>query len=420
MKILYLLNSRQESFTLFSKNPVTNFPWVDSLIDELQKSNLLSLAIAVPINSKDFQTAKKNGITLYGLPARNKTGIFKKALRRFRKSSDNSEVNRHALQAISEFRPDVIHIFGTESSLGLIISKQNVPVVIHFQGSLQVILKKWFSGISKWEQFRYASLKDILLSHGSFHEFQAFKKRAEREALIMNNCKYYVGRTDFDRRLVSLVSPNAKYFHCEEFIRKVFFEKSWDYPLSDDISCVSILKGTTYKGIDLLVETALILGLHSPLNFNFKIIGLDEKDEVLQLVKRKYRHEFKYLNISYLGRMDADKLALNLCNSNFYIHPSYIENSPNSVCEAMALGIPIISTNVGGISSLISDKKEGILVQEGEPFAMAAAILELSRNYQYARLLGKNARKRSVQRHAPSEITKQLLNTYKSILQENE
>jgi len=378
------------------------------------------MALAVPINSKEYQTLSKQGITLFGLPGRNETGILRKALRKFRKSSDNPEVNRYALQAISDFKPDVIHIFGTESSLGLIIPQQKVPVVIHFQGSLQAIVKKWFSGISKWEQFRYASLKDILLSHGSYFEFYAFKKRAEREAVIMSNCKYYLGRTDFDRRMVSMASPNAKYFHCDEFIRKIFFEKRWDHPLSNDISCVSILKGTTYKGIDLLIETALILSLHSPLNFNFKVIGLDENDEVLQLVKKKFKREFKHLNISFLGRMNADNLVLNLCKSNFYIHPSYIENSPNSVCEAMALGIPIISTNVGGINSLITDKVDGILVQEGEPFAMAAAILELSRNYQYARLLGENARKRSAQRHAPKEIAKQLLNSYKSILQENE
>jgi len=109
-----------------------------------------------------------------------------------------------------------------------------------------------------------------------------------------------------------------------------------------------------------------------------------------------------------------------LCNSNFYIHPSYIENSPNSVCEAMALGMPIISTNVGGINSLINDKFEGLLVQEGEPYSLAAAIIELINNYEYAKLLAKNARERAINRHDPPKIKKQLLDIYKTILSEND
>ena len=118
--------------------------------------------------------------------------------------------------------------------------------------------------------------------------------------------------------------------------------------------------------------------------------------------------------------MTTDDLVNQLCDSNFYIHPSYIENSPNSVCEAMAIGMPIISTNVGGINTLISDKIDGIFVQEGEPYSLAGAIIELVNNYEYAKSLGKNARERSINRHDPNEIVKRLLDIYKTILSDND
>ena len=228
-----------------------------------------------------------------------------------------------------------------------------------------------------------------------------------------------MGRTNFDKRITSLISPGSKYFHCEEFIRKIFFEKQWDFQLQKEITCVSILKGTTYKGIDLLVKVLLILKKHSVLSFKFKICGTSENDDIIKIIKKKYRKEINFIDFEFLGRLTADDLVKQLCNSNFYVHPSYIENSPNSICEAMALGMPIIATNVGGVSSLIEDEVEGILVQEGEPYSFAGAIVDLTNNYEKAKQLGCNARIKALKRHQPDNIMKNLLKIYKTIIYED-
>jgi glycosyltransferase involved in cell wall biosynthesis len=168
------------------------------------------------------------------------------------------------------------------------------------------------------------------------------------------------------------------------------------------------------------VEALIILKKYSAVSFKFKICGVSADEEIIRIIKRKYKNEINVLNIEFLGKLNADEMVEQLCNSNFYIHPSYIENSPNSVCEAMALGMPVISTNVGGINSLITDSVDGLLVQEGEPYSMAAAIINLTNNYEYAKLLGVNARKRALARHNPEKIATTLLDIYKTILQEND
>ena len=419
MRILYLLYAQQNSFTDLSINVRAKFPWADKLLDEIVKCRDVTVALAIPVNEKSFQTRQVNEITLFGLP-NHKGNFFGKFYQRIMHSSENEEVNSYACQAISEFKPDIIQIFGTENPFGLIISQQNIPVIIHIQGSLMVLEGKWFTGISRWEQFRYAGFKDLLLLRGSYNEFISFKKRAAREAVIIKSCSYFMGRTSYDKRLVSLISPGSTYFHCEEFIRKIFFEKQWDFPLGNEITCISILKGTSYKGIDLLVEVMIILKKYSTCSFTFKICGVAENESIITIIKNKYKEDFKNLHLEFLGRLTSDELVENLCNSNFYIHPSFIENSPNSVCEAMALGMPVISTNTGGTSSLINDSIEGILVQEGEPYSMAAAIINLINNYDYAKLLGKNARKISLTRHDPDQIVKTLLSIYKTILFKND
>jgi glycosyltransferase involved in cell wall biosynthesis len=419
MRILFLLYNQQDSVTEFSNNPKISLSWVDALLDELVKCESISIALAVPINADTVQKSQKKGITVFGLPNPVDKNIFRKAYKRLTRSSENLNVNSSIPEVINDFEPDIIQIFGSENPFGLIINHIDKPVVIHIQGYLFVWEGKWFTGISKWQQFRYAKLKDLLLMRGSYNDIFTFRKKAETEAAIVKNTKYFMGRTNFDKRIASLVSPGSKYYHCEEFIRKDFFDKKWDFPKQNEIICVSIIKGTSYKGIDLLVKCSMVLKKYSNLNFKFKICGVSGNEEIIGIIKKKYNGATDFIDIEFLGKLSADDLVKQLCNSNFYVHPSYIENSPNSICEAMALGMPIIATNVGGVSTLIEDEQEGILVQEGEPYSMAGAIVELTNNYEKAKQLGSNARIKAFKRHEPGNIVKSLLEIYENIIHED-
>jgi glycosyltransferase involved in cell wall biosynthesis len=418
MRILYLLRNRQKSITEFT-NLKINLPWVDVLLNELSKSERVTVALCVPVDNQYIQKSKKNGILVFGLPEPSEKNILIKVYKRITRSLTNIKINSYISQVVSDFNPDIIQIFGSENSFGLIAKQLNIPVIIHIQGYSFVCLGKWFSGISKWEQFRYTGLKNLLLMRGNYHEYFNFRKRGELETHIIKNCRYFLGRTNFDKGIISLISPDSKYFHCDEFIRKDFFEKQWDVPLNNVIKCVSILKGTSYKGLDLLIETLYILKKYSSFVFNFKVCGVSANEEVVRLLKKKYKKEFRLIEIDFLGNMASEELVKQLCNSNFYVHPSYVENSPNSICEAMSLGMPIISTNVGGVNSMIEDKVEGILVQEGEPYSLAGAIVDLANNYEKAKELGHNARNKAFIRHNPQSIQSKLLEIYEKIIQED-
>jgi len=415
MRVLYLVYSPQESFNVFVDKSRTGFSWVDSLLDEIVKHDEIAIGLAVPLKSGNFQAAKSERIFLYGLPDYTGENKLNDYLRRIRHKESETKLSDYAFEAMNDFKPDIIQIFGTENPLGLIIQQTNKPVVIHFQGSLEVVMGKWFSGISKCEQILYSSIKNLLLFKGSYHEFSTFKAKTQRERLIIKNCRYFIGRTNFDKHIISLFSSYSTYFHCDEFIRGQFLQSHWNLIPGNTFSCISILKGVTYKGLDLLLETSEILGKYTPLTVNFKVCGIREDEEIVCLFKKKYKGRVDFSRFLFLGKLDTNFLIENMCDSNLYIHPSYIENSSNSICEAMALGMPVIATNVGGTSSLINDGIDGLLVQEGEPYSMAAAINELILDYQYARKLGKNAKLRSALRHDPQKLYRDLLNIYKKI-----
>lgn len=78
---------------------------------------------------------------------------------------------------------------------------------------------------------------------------------------------------------------------------------------------------------------------------------------------------------------------------DIFINTTTVDNMPISVIEAMALGLPVVSTDVGGIPYLIENGKSGILVESNNVEAMVKALQELLANSGYAKSLSLNARK---------------------------
>lgn len=100
------------------------------------------------------------------------------------------------------------------------------------------------------------------------------------------------------------------------------------------------------------------------------------------------RHMVRFLG----NRSDVDAL---LDASDFFVLPSDREGLPLSVLEAMAHGLPIIASGVGGIPEVVEHRKEGLLVRPGDPSELAAAIRQLASSEHLRRSLGAAAKERA-------------------------
>ena len=111
---------------------------------------------------------------------------------------------------------------------------------------------------------------------------------------------------------------------------------------------------------------------------------------------------------------------LDSCRPSLFLYHAcsycYIENSPNAICEAQYLGVPVISTMVGGIASLVRNGKDGKLVAANDPWQLANAIIELVNDPERMRFYSKNTMLFAQNRHNPRNIIEQLLTCYKEIL----
>lgn len=83
--------------------------------------------------------------------------------------------------------------------------------------------------------------------------------------------------------------------------------------------------------------------------------------------------------VEFLPPLKADEMKRMYLKSNVFVSPSSIENSPNSLGEAMMLGVPCVSSLVGGVGNMLIDGAEGFTYQHDAPYMLAYYVMEIFR-----------------------------------------
>jgi glycosyltransferase involved in cell wall biosynthesis len=86
------------------------------------------------------------------------------------------------------------------------------------------------------------------------------------------------------------------------------------------------------------------------------------------------------LNVEFTGKLTKKEWIELSKKTNVFINTTHFDNTPISVIEAMALGLPVVSTNVGGIPYLITHNENGFLVEDSDVDGMASQILKICSN----------------------------------------
>lgn len=228
-----------------------------------------------------------------------------------------------------------------------------------------------------------------------------------------------MGRTFWDKSISHLLAPQASYFHVDEILRPCFYDtQPWTYRQHDRLQIVSTISGSIYKGLDLVLKTATLLHQHIGNRFTWRIIGLHSGDKLIAFFESCTKKSCKNHNIVFEGTYTAAQLIESLRQAAVFVHPSYIDNSPNSVCEAQMLGMPVIACQVGGVSTLIDHDSNGILVPPNAPYELASSIIALTSDKNKLSLLGQQARITALARHNRLKTLQALMAVYQTILKE--
>ena len=231
------------------------------------------------------------------------------------------------------------------------------------------------------------------------------------ESSILRNVYYYFGRTTWDYRIVKLFNPKATYFHCDEILRHSFYADDMKRQIPSKLKIVSTISVPLYKGYDLILKAANQL---CSLNIDFEWIVFGNVSPTFIEEKLGIKHE--NVHVKLFGVASEKQIKEELLSSTVYVHPSYIDNSPNSVCEAQMCGVPVIATNVGGVCSIVEDGVTGYLVPANDPYQIAYLANNLFKNLVEVEKITETARQNAQQRHNKVKIANQFLTAYNHIL----
>lgn len=115
--------------------------------------------------------------------------------------------------------------------------------------------------------------------------------------------------------------------------------------------------------------------------------------------------------VEFTGRLDRDAMADRLRRCRVALNPSRADNMPNSLLEAMASGVPVVSTAVGGVPYIVADGSTALLVPAGDESVMADAVLRLLTDHALARRLSA-AGLREVQRYTWAQVAPEIARVY--------
>lgn len=389
--------------------------WQDSLEDIVRNDNNIDLTVAF-ITNKCVPPCTRNGVRYE--PMYMNLNIIKKILSRFTWAIEINEYLRQTQNIIEKVSPDIIQVFGCEFPFGLIAKKTKIPVVIHLQGAIIPYHNASYPPGYSVDTFSRKLFPNLFAQLYQYVKEYKEQSRVKMEQRIWSYVHYYMGRTKWDKSLTELLHPGSTYFHVDEALRKQFMESrfTWRYSKNKKLTLLSIGIGTFWKGPDMLIKTARILR-NVGIDFEWIVAG-DIRNDVRRITEKKEGCTFDECNVNIVGFQTPDRIIQFLTTCNMYVHTAYIDNSPNSICEAQLLGVPIISTNVGGISSLINNNEDGILVPANDPWIMAQTIIDLSKDTKLANKLSKNAIIKARKRHDIQNIRYALHNCYETILAE--
>lgn len=123
-------------------------------------------------------------------------------------------------------------------------------------------------------------------------------------------------------------------------------------------------------------------------------------------------------HVQYTGPLDAAAMRQAYLDADLFLLPSYSENSPNSLGEAMLLGLPCVASAAGGIPDMLQSGVQGMLYgAAGDDAALSAAILQVLALPDHGTALGTAAQVRARVTHDAAKNTAQMIEIYRKVLQ---
>ncbi len=418
MKILWTVNLiPSEASQKLNINSVVLGGWVESMAQRLKNYPEVKLAIACKTDKTNSFDEEINGIRYFSIGYDSKT--------------DLKTLEMTCEEIIDKFNPDIIQVEGTEflhaSAMLNVGNSKNIPTVVSLQGILNGQYQYQCGQLQIDDMMFSSSIRKIFTAwilH--LRKTRWFKPRMKTEREVISQAKYLIGRTTWDRAHAYKLNPNAEYFTCNRILREPFYRYKWSI---NEIEKHSIYVGNGYyalKGVQYVIEALPQLIREYP-DIKLYVAGVKpfEENDKRPFYKKGYGMYLEKLikdlgvqdHIVFTGPLKAEQVAEKLSKVHAYVLCSAIENSPNTLGEAMCIGTPCVAAYVGGVSDMAVDGEDALFYRNDDPALLAWNIKRIFDNDELALKLSENGKKHARITHDAETNSKALYDIYKSILE---
>ena len=413
MKVLWLCDILLPYFAEEFKQPAPPYGgWITGLLEKLRLNK--DLEITICMLADELKNGEVNGIKYWSYKQdNNNIPLFKKV--------------------IETLNPDIIHIWGTETkrSLDMIQAayscKKESQTVINIQGLVSVYGKYHYYAYLPEKVYNSHRPVEIRYGHSIKQDCEEFLIDGEYEKQTLKLAKNVIGRTDWDEACVKQVNENLCYFHCGESLRDSFYKETWNLSKAEKHSIFISQANYPLKGAHLMLEAMpfilkkypdakLYLTGNSPLpgyqTFHGRIRQRSYPRYLAQLIEKYHLDN----HVVFTGLLKEIDMRNRYLNSHVFVSPSSIENSSNSIGEAMLLGMPVVASDVGGVKNFMVHEKEGFLYQSDAPYMLAYYVCKVFDDDERAIVMGQNARKHALQSYDREKNLNDILSIYHEII----
>lgn len=422
-KIMWLINGILPQIAAdLNVSSGVNEGWLVGLSNRLLEIDNITLQIVFPQNeSSEVICGNIGGLQYFGYPLNGS------------KTKYDSNLKNVFQKIVVKAKPNIVHFMGSEYphcwSMVEALKSINMEnkAVISIQGLVSIYSIHIEQGIPT-KFIKKFNLRDKLKKDDIQHLIYDFERRGIYEQRAIKNIHHVIGRTDWDFACAKAINPDIQYHFNNETLRPEFYSGQWDINECEKYSI--FISQATYpvKGFHYMVQALPILrkkypGLRVYVGAYQRYDGYDGRPEYLNSQYVRYiRMLIKKYELDdcivYCGSLKAQEMKERFLKSHVFVSPSTIENSPNSVGEAMILGVPTVSSYVGGVANMLEHGKEGFLYQADAPYMLAHYVSKIFDDTDLAKVFSNAARKHALKTHDGLANLKDLLEIYDLIINE--
>lgn len=420
MKILWIVNNYIGKLAEQKGLIATSGKWMEAELENLYKKDDIQVTVCTTAAVPEKECLQDENVRYIVLP----TGPVHK----YRVTDAAVAAWREVLD---EEHPAIIQLWGTEYPHGLAAVKANagrVPTCVYIQGVISSIAL-YYRGQMRDKVIRQnRTLLDFLPGRSIFAAEKRFEKQAVIEQEILRECGNVILENRWSQDQYSADNSNLRFYYHRLPLKEDFGASTWSEEHCEKHTVLSIASGYPLKGFHILLRALSVVVKDYP-DVRLVVPGASFSDVTGmaslkqggygRYIRRMIREHGLSSHIQFVGAQSSAGLARLMCDSHVFVTASAVENHCSTLREAMTVGMPCISSYVGGIPEYLRHEENGFLYRYEDYRSLAARIMDLFRNSSLCREFSKAARNTMKQLYREEPLSS-LQNIYSQILKEPE